>query len=207
MFTPKFESFKAIDNNRFVNPSEPIYSSGQTHLEPVASAVESGRTAQIAQTLQATTPPLSQSFKNTAKMFTIRILGMGDAKTRALKDNLTAALVRNPVKGKVVEVSELNHITLSGVTETPALMFDNVIVSEGIVPSVEDLTKLLRNRNFTSQNCIACGVFWCQWISARLPRTPFVSHGKSPGDSVLPLIWFTLLRDFSKAMSRRRRGF
>jgi nucleotide-binding universal stress UspA family protein len=143
MCTLKSESFKKFDKNSFVNPSESIYSSGQTHLERVVSAVKS---EQNAQTLQTMTPPLTQSFKNTAKMFTIRILGMGDAKTRALKDNLSAALIRNPVKGKVVEVSELNHITLSGVTETPALMFDNVIVSEGIVPSVEDLTKLLRNR-------------------------------------------------------------
>ena len=79
-------------------------------------------------------------------MFTIKILGMGDAKTRALKDNLAAALIRYPVKGKVVEVSELNRIAMSGVTETPALLFDNLVVSEGSVPSVDDLAKLLRNR-------------------------------------------------------------
>jgi nucleotide-binding universal stress UspA family protein len=89
---------------------------------------------------------ISQSFKNMTKMFTIKILGMGDAKTRALKENVTTALGQYPVKGKVVEVTELNRIALSGVTETPALMFDNMVVSEGKVPSVEDLTKLLRNR-------------------------------------------------------------
>jgi nucleotide-binding universal stress UspA family protein len=76
----------------------------------------------------------------------IKILGMGDIKTRALRDNLNAALRLYPMKGKVEEVSEVNRIALSGVTETPALLFDNQIISEGIVPSVEELTQLLRNR-------------------------------------------------------------
>ncbi|MEI6409119.1 MAG: universal stress protein [Bacteroidota bacterium] len=77
---------------------------------------------------------------------TIKILGMGDTKTRALKDNLDAALSLYPVKGRVVEVSEVNRIALSGVTETPALLFDNHIISEGRVPTVEELSALLRNR-------------------------------------------------------------
>ncbi len=79
-------------------------------------------------------------------MFTIKILGMGDAKTQALRDNVAAALSQYPVKGKVVEVSELNSIAISGVTETPALLFDNQIICEGKVPTVEELTQLLRNR-------------------------------------------------------------
>lgn len=72
---------------------------------------------------------------------------MGDVKTQALRENLAAALSQYPVKGKVVEVSELNSIAVSGVTETPALLFDNQIICEGKVPTVEELTQLLRNRH------------------------------------------------------------
>jgi nucleotide-binding universal stress UspA family protein len=79
-------------------------------------------------------------------MMTIKILGIGDAKTLALKSNLEAALDQYPVDGKVLEVTEVNRIAQSGVTETPALMFDNMVISEGRVPSVEELTTLLRNR-------------------------------------------------------------
>lgn len=71
---------------------------------------------------------------------------MGDMKTRALRDNLDAALSQYPINGKIEEVSEYNRIAQSGVTETPALLFDNQIISEGVVPSIEALTKLLRNR-------------------------------------------------------------
>lgn len=77
---------------------------------------------------------------------TIKILGIGDTKTKALKENLQNALNQYPLKGKVVEVSEVNRIALSGVTETPALLFDNQIISEGRVPTVDELAKLLRNR-------------------------------------------------------------
>lgn len=76
----------------------------------------------------------------------IKILGMGDIKTRALRDNLNAALRQYPLKGNIEEVSEVNRIALSGVTETPALLFDNQIISEGTVPTIEELTNLLRNR-------------------------------------------------------------
>jgi nucleotide-binding universal stress UspA family protein len=79
-------------------------------------------------------------------MLTIKILGIGDTKTRALKSNLDAALTQYPVSGKVVEISEVNRIAMSGVTETPALLFDNQIICEGRVPTVEELTTLLRNR-------------------------------------------------------------
>lgn len=76
----------------------------------------------------------------------IKILGIGDLKTRTLRDNLDAALRLYPINGKIEEVSEVNRIALSGVTETPALLFDNQIISEGDVPTIEELTNLLRNR-------------------------------------------------------------
>lgn len=65
----------------------------------------------------------------------------------ALRKNLSLALAQFPVQGKVEEISEYNQIYASGVTDPPALMVDGEIVSEGTVPTVEEIESLLRNRN------------------------------------------------------------
>lgn len=88
-----------------------------------------------------------QANKKVVNMTTIQILGTGDTKMRKLRDNLTQALVEFPVENKVEEVSEYNMIYATGVTETPAMIFDGEIVSEGKVPSVEEIKKLLNNRH------------------------------------------------------------
>ncbi len=80
-------------------------------------------------------------------MTTIQILGMGDAKMFALKNNLTQALAEFPLQAKIEDISEYNRIHASGVKEPPALILDGEVVSEGIVPSVEDIKRMLRNRN------------------------------------------------------------
>ena len=80
-------------------------------------------------------------------MTTIRIFGTGDAKMHALRNNLSLALAQFPIQGNIEEITEYNQIYSSGVTEPPALMLDGEIVSEGIVPTVEEIENLLRNRN------------------------------------------------------------
>ena len=79
-------------------------------------------------------------------MTSIKILGMGDARTQQLKENVVQALHLYPVEHKLTEVSELNEIFSSGVSETPALLFDNQIVSEGMVLSAEEIAQPLKNR-------------------------------------------------------------
>ncbi len=80
-------------------------------------------------------------------MTTIRVFGMGDAKMQALRNNLSLALAQYSIQGEIEEVSEYNQIFSNGVTEPPALMLDGVIVSEGVVPTVEEIGDMLRNRN------------------------------------------------------------
>lgn len=80
-------------------------------------------------------------------MTTIQIVGTGDARMHALKSNLTQALTQFPLQGKIEEISEFNQIHASGVKEPPALILDGEIVSEGMVPSVEEIKRMLRNRN------------------------------------------------------------
>ena len=57
-------------------------------------------------------------------MTTIQILGMGDAKMFALKNNLTQALAEFPLQAKIEDISEYNRIHASGVKEPPALILD-----------------------------------------------------------------------------------
>ena len=80
-------------------------------------------------------------------MTTIQIFGMGDAKMHALKNNLSLALAQFPLQAKIEEISEYNKIYASGVKDPPALVLDGEIISEGAVPSVEEIKKMLRNRN------------------------------------------------------------
>ncbi len=80
-------------------------------------------------------------------MTSIQIFGIGDAKTRALRENVAAALRLCPLIGSVEEVTEVNQITSSGVSRTPALVVDGQIMSEGDVPSVAELTRMLRRRS------------------------------------------------------------
>lgn len=79
-------------------------------------------------------------------MNTIQVLGTGDDRMRALKYNLGMALTQFPMSGQVEEISEYNKITASGAKEMPALMIDGEILSEGFVPSVDEIKRLLRNR-------------------------------------------------------------
>ena len=77
----------------------------------------------------------------------IKIFGIGDQKTLALRQNRMHALNRYPVDVKLSHVSEVNAITLSGANRIPALEVDGQLVSEGDVPSVENLMDMLKNRS------------------------------------------------------------
>lgn len=80
-------------------------------------------------------------------MTTIKIFGEPSAQQRQLKDNIERALGVLPLATQVQEVSEPNAIAASGVTATPALSLDGIVVAEGQVPSVGELTYFLENRN------------------------------------------------------------
>lgn len=88
------------------------------------------------------------------EMTFIQILGTGDTKMLSLKKNLMQAIAECPVEYRLEEVSEYNQIYASGVTETPAMIFDGEIVSEGRVPSVEDIKKLLNNRHLLKSKLV-----------------------------------------------------
>jgi nucleotide-binding universal stress UspA family protein len=76
----------------------------------------------------------------------ISILGIGDFQTRQLRENVALALAAYPVNSEVVDVTEVSAIVASGVSRTPALLFDSVIVAEGEVPTPADIMTLFKRR-------------------------------------------------------------
>ncbi len=77
-------------------------------------------------------------------MATISIIGIGDLQTRQLRENVAAALAIYPVNSEVVNVTEVSTIVASGVSQTPALLFDHEIIAEGVVPSIAEIIHLFK---------------------------------------------------------------
>lgn len=73
----------------------------------------------------------------------IKLLGIGSAKDRALKANLLAALDVLEVDVELLEVSNVNEILSYGISGIPALLLDDKIIFQKIVPSVEELCTVL----------------------------------------------------------------
>lgn len=65
----------------------------------------------------------------------------------SLRNNLSLAMAQLPLQGKVEEITEHNRIHASGIKLPPALILDGEIISEGTVPSVDEIKVMLKNRN------------------------------------------------------------
>lgn len=73
----------------------------------------------------------------------IKLLGIGSAKDRALKANLLAALEALDLDVALLEISNVNEILSYGISGIPALLLDDKIIFQKIVPSVEELCTVL----------------------------------------------------------------
>lgn len=76
----------------------------------------------------------------------IKVLGMGCPKCFELERRVRNALERLKLEASVVKVSDLKQIMSYGVFSTPALVIDGQVVSQGQLPSVEDIMKWLGNK-------------------------------------------------------------
>lgn len=76
----------------------------------------------------------------------IRVLGMGCPKCFELERRVRNALERLKLEAKVEKVADLKQIMSFGVFSTPALVIDGKVVSQGQLPSVEDIMKWLGNK-------------------------------------------------------------
>jgi small redox-active disulfide protein 2 len=74
----------------------------------------------------------------------VQILGTGCAKCEKLKKNAEEAVKASGADARVEKVTDIVKITSFGVMMTPALAIDGKVKAVGKVPSVEEITELLK---------------------------------------------------------------
>lgn len=73
----------------------------------------------------------------------IAILGTGCPNCQKLEQNTRQALKELKVDAKVDKITDIQKIMSYGIMSTPAIVADGKVVSYGLVPSVEEIKKLL----------------------------------------------------------------
>lgn len=77
----------------------------------------------------------------------IRVLGTGCKRCDDLYKNAVEALVRFPGEPyRVDKVEDVDEFVRLGVRVTPALVFDDEVISTGAVLSAEEIEELIRER-------------------------------------------------------------
>lgn len=76
----------------------------------------------------------------------VKVLGMGCPKCFELERRVKNALEQLNLEASVDKVSDLKQIMSYGVFSTPALVVDGKVVSQGQLPSVEDIVKYLAKK-------------------------------------------------------------
>ena len=74
----------------------------------------------------------------------IKVLGSGCAKCRTLEKSVLKALEESGIDASVTKVEDITEIMKYGVMITPALVINEKVVLKGVVPSVKEITKLLK---------------------------------------------------------------
>ncbi|HMR43237.1 MAG TPA: universal stress protein [Saprospiraceae bacterium] len=75
-------------------------------------------------------------------MLRIKLLGIGCARHKALRANIEEALRAYPIVAQLTEITEVNDLIRQGISATPALIINDVLVFENKVVSVEELVKI-----------------------------------------------------------------
>ncbi|MEM4166054.1 MAG: thioredoxin family protein [Candidatus Bilamarchaeaceae archaeon] len=73
----------------------------------------------------------------------IEILGSGCTRCKMLESNVVDAVKRSGKKAEIVKITKYEDIVSYGVMYTPALVIDGKIVSQGRIPSSDEILKML----------------------------------------------------------------
>ena len=73
----------------------------------------------------------------------IKILGTGFLKCKGLEGNVKQAVQEAGIDATVEKVTDMNEIVAYGIMSTPALVVDGKVVSYGVVPTVEEIKRLV----------------------------------------------------------------
>ena len=74
----------------------------------------------------------------------IKILGPGCPRCASLYDNVILALEELGLEAQVEKVTDLGQIAAHGVIQTPGLVVNGKVVSQGKVLSVEEVKEILK---------------------------------------------------------------
>lgn len=74
----------------------------------------------------------------------IKVLGPGCANCKALERRTQEAVSALQVEAAIEKVTDLDGIVAYGVMRTPALVIDEKLVSQGRVPTVDDIKVLIQ---------------------------------------------------------------
>ncbi len=92
---------------------------------------------------------------------TIKILGTGCAKCKKLTRLTEEVVAENNINANVEKVEDIEKIMQYDVMSTPALVVNEKVVSKGVLPSKEEILKLIKSENkdvsnSNNSNC-CCG--------------------------------------------------
>lgn len=77
----------------------------------------------------------------------IKIFGEHDASSKLLKERVQMALIANAMEGEILEIADPMANQIHGISSLPALMIEGEIVLQGFVPSVTEITRLMKNND------------------------------------------------------------
>jgi small redox-active disulfide protein 2 len=73
----------------------------------------------------------------------IKILGTGCSKCKTLEKLTRDVVSKNGIDATITKVEDIMEIMKYNIMTTPALVIDGKVVSKGIIPSAEEIKKLL----------------------------------------------------------------
>ena len=76
-------------------------------------------------------------------MLNIKIIGTEDLKQKALTNRVRQAIDTMMIDATVVEITSLEEIIAFNIIQTPALVIRNQVLSQGIIPQVAELKRLI----------------------------------------------------------------
>ncbi len=76
----------------------------------------------------------------------IKVLGGGCANCKKLLNFCELAIKELDIKANLLYITDMIEITNSGLLRTPGLIINGEIVSQGRVPSLKEVTKLISNK-------------------------------------------------------------
>ncbi len=78
-------------------------------------------------------------------MMKIKVLGPGCPKCANLYDNVVLAIKELGLEASVEKITDLGQIAAHGVLQTPGLVIDGKVVSQGKILSAEEIIRLLKS--------------------------------------------------------------